>query len=448
MPKVCLVTRYWGGLGLAMLIQRQGSQVVCAFDYTAVKPKELKATAKIGDGLVAKMSLEQALHALRGQGTLWVFDGNDLPREADRLREQGEQVIGTSVLSQKLEDDREFAAEMAEQVGFDLPTTEKFTDYEAAIQYLEQHQDQAFVFKPDKQDPTATYVPLEQDDTAKANDELQEYIKSLPRSGKPSFILQEVVNGIEANFEVWVSHGQPLIGFCDLESKRKLVGDLGENLGCAGDYVTVLPRDNPALRTTVLRYLSRPELHDYTGSVDANVMLKDGKVYFLENCFRFGYNAYATIAYQLATQPFEALLRAWVAGEDVSAGFRDGWGASLMLVCDHPKDGTPILIPPDVAQDVYLYRTYCETDHCAMVEEWSEVAAVTAWAPSMSAAGQACLERAKAVAFPGKGYRIDLANEELRTLPIPRAQALERMGWLPGTNDDEEAITALLGALG
>lgn len=445
--KLVIVTRYWGGLGLAMLAQRQGADVVVATDYRTVPAKELKATEKIGHGLVPRLPLEQVKTLVKGDNVLWVFDSNDLPDEADKLRASGELVIGTSALSQQLEEDREFGAEMAKAVGFDLPETEQFHDYAKALQYLEQHADQSFVYKPDAQDPTATYVPLEKEDAAKANRELQEYLKSI-HTGNPSFILQEVVNGTEANFETWVSHGVPLVGLCDLESKRKLVGDLGENLGCAGDYVFALGLDSPALAETVLRYLGHPRLRGYTGSVDANVMLKDGKVYFLENCFRFGYNAYGTIFQSLATGAVEDTLRSWVHGDELTGAFKPGFGSSLTLVCDHPKDGTPILIPPEIEQQVYQYRTYCDRDHCAMVEAWPEVAAVTAYGDTMQEAGDACLHAAEEVAFPGKGYRVDLASEDYPTLPIPRYKALQAMGWVPKTEADEFAeISDLMGVL-
>jgi phosphoribosylamine--glycine ligase len=430
-----------------MLMQRQGSDVVCAFDYTGVKPKELTATEKIGDGLVRKLPLAQATQTLTGQGTIWVFDGNDLPQMADQLREHGEAVIGTSALSQHVEDERQDAAHLAQAVGFDLPQTEQFTDYDRAIAFLEQNKDRAFVFKPDKQDPTMTYVPLEKGDPAKANEELREYLHAIPGASSPSFILQEVVDGIEANIELWLSHGRPVAAFCDLESKRKLVGDLGDNLGCAGDYVFTLPLDSPAIAATVGRYLRRAELRAYTGSVDANVMLKDGKVYFLENCFRFGYNAYPVIFSQLVTQPMEQVLRTWVGGGSLQGAFRDGFGASLTLVCDHPKDGLPILIPTAIHEAVYLYRAYIDTDHVAMVEEWPEVACVTAHGTTMQAAGEQCLALAEQVAFPGKGYRVDLADRDLPTLPISRYEALQRLGLIAGEPDEEAAIAALLGVL-
>ena len=447
-PRVIMVTRYWDGLGLAMLMQRQGSDVICVFDYTSVPAKELDQTKKIGTGLVQKISLDTAISRYSGTGALWVFDGNDLPKVAESLKRSGELVIGTSKLSQQLEDDRDFAVGFAESVGFKVPESQYFSDYDKAIEYLEARPDRAFAFKPDKQDPNATYVPLETDDLAKANDELREYLHSLTVTKKPSFIIQEVVHGVEANFELWLRNGQPVAAFADLESKRKLVDDLGENLGCAGDYVFGLPLDARGVRTTVARYLERPEVGAYTGSVDVNVMLVDGEPLFLENCWRFGYNAYPVIFQALATRSMEEILRDWVAGTgQLPPSFKDGYGASLSLVADHSKDGTPIMVPEKIHESVYLYRAYHDVDHVAMVEHWNEVACVTAHGETMEAAGKKCLELAEQVAFPGKGYRTDLVDRDLETLPIPRHEALQSLGLVPGQPDDEEAITALLGVL-
>lgn len=442
--KCIWVTRYWGGLGLALLAQRQGADVLVATDYRTVKADELASTKRIGDGLLRKIDLQQAMRQLRGQGHLWVFDSNDLPTEADQLRRQGEAVIGTSRLSAKMEDDREFAGQVAQSVGFPLPETQEFHDYSQAVKFLQANADRAFCYKPDKQDPTATYVPLEADGP-KANAELQEYLNALEGGHRPSFVLQEVVHGIEVNVDLWLSHGQPIAAFMDLEAKRKLVGELGENVGCAGDYVLPLPLDHPAVAATVGRYLNWPALRDYTGTIDANVMLVQGQPYFLENCFRFGYNAYAALFQALADVPMVELLRRWISGESVTEGF-SGVAASLTLVVDHPKAGTPILIPPAQREATYLYRSYGE-GALRLVEDWPEVACVVAKDTTLAGAGERCLEHARQIGLPGKGYRIDLTSDRQDTLPLARFQALQEMGWFPETNDDEDVILALMEVL-
>lgn len=431
-------------------MQRQGSDVICAFDYTHVEPEEIDATEKCGDGLVRKVPLDYALKHFMGRDALWVFDGNDLPKEADKLRAKGEQVIGTTALGQRLEDDRDFAAMTAESLGFALPETEKFTDYGKALQFLQANTDTAYVYKPDKQDPTATYVPQD-DDPGKANQELQEYLNSMMTTAKPSFIVQEVVHGIEINLELWVRDGQPIMAFGDLESKRKLVGDLGENVGCAGDYILPLPLDTPIVQRTVAQYLGWPPLAHYTGSIDANVMIaEDGQAYFLENCFRFGYNAYPTIFQALTPTAMEVVLRDWVSGsESLDHYFPHPVGGSLSLVVDRPKTGTPMIIPPEAEQGTYLYRCYRDEKALAIVDGWAEVACVVSAGNSIPEVGRQCLELAKAVAVPGKGYRIDLPNDDLPTLPEARYQRLQQMGLLPFhvEHQMQRHLSALMGSL-
>jgi len=116
-----LVTDEWAGLGLAMQAQRQGTEVIAAFDHSQLDEKDYAYSMLCGNGLVEKMPLETALSRLVGRGHLWVFDSNGLADHADQLRARGEAVIGTSVLSQRLEDDRDFAVQMAECAGLHIP---------------------------------------------------------------------------------------------------------------------------------------------------------------------------------------------------------------------------------------------------------------------------------------------------------------------------------------
>ena len=443
---VVLVTDEWAGLGLALLMKRQGSDVVVAYDHSALDDKDLENSEICGNGLVDKVPLAGAMQKLTGKGHLWVFDSNGLADRADHLRARGEAVIGASVLSQRLEDDRDFAVEFASRAGLKVPETEKFTDYQRAVKWLQKNSGKAFVYKPDKQDPTSTYVPLDADEPDRANAELQEYLGALAgrkREGAPSFILQEVVRGHEANFDIWVRNGEPLVAFCDLESKRKMVGDLGENIGCAGGYAYKAPLESRGVRVTAGRYLSLPEVADYTGSIDANVIFTDdGEPWFLENCWRLGYNAFPAIAYGLAQWNTEDILRSWASGgESLEGAFSDDFAASLTLIVDHPKQGTPILARPIVEDHLYLYRAYKEGSLPALVSGWEEVAAVLSAGEEIHDAGESCLSLASQVSIPGVGYRVDLADGDRSTLPIARYNFLVGMALLGASKASPERAT-------
>lgn len=430
MPKLIFVTREWAGLGLALLAKSQGSDVLCAYSYDKKKQEDLDEAQQIGDGLLDKVPLEKATRELIQQGNLWVFDGNELPAIADRLRNAGEAVIGTSTLAAKIEHDRSYAAEVAKSVGLALPETHEFSDYQVALDFLETNEDKAYVYKPDEGDPTATYVPQNRDDLSQANLELREYIISLQGdNAKPKFILQEIVEGTEVAFDAWFRDGRIVAVFMDLEAKRKLTGDLGENIGCAGDYVSKIAETARGVKDTVVKYQRWKELKNYTGSVDVNVIYVRGKPLFLENCFRFAYNAYPAMFHSLAQESVEVILREWVEGKGrLDSMFRPGFAGSLTLTNDE-KPG-PILIPKEVMDSVDLYRAYSDEGHLCSVGEWQEIACVIAHGATIEAAGASCLALAKEVSMPNKGYRVDLASASLPTLPLARYRALAANGLL------------------
>jgi phosphoribosylamine-glycine ligase len=428
-PKqVIVVTRDWSGLGLGILMQRQGSKVLFAWDFKEGDDKDAEAQELCGDGLVEKIPLAEATLNFLAQSVLWVFDSNEHAEVAQRLIQMGEQVIGTSQLSAHMENDRLFAGRIAKEIGFDLPETKEFSDYSVAIQFLESRKSQAFVYKPNEGDPTATFVPQELDDPVKANEVLREYIGSLKPEGEVSFILQALIpKGIEANFEIWARDGKPIAAFINLEAKRKLTGDLGTLIGCAGGYVTKVPLESKGIQQTVARYLGRKELAHYTGSIDANVIFAEGKVYFLENCFRFGYNAYPEIFYALAKDNMELILREWVTGRDhraIEQHFLGGFAGSLTLTTDKCQLGCPILLSGAARTQTCIYQAFQEEGHLMEVGGWPEIACVVMHGDSIEEAGVRCLDTAKQVAFPNKGHRIDLAHDDLPSLPLARYKAL------------------------
>lgn len=430
--QVIVVTKDWAGLGLGILMQRQGSKVLFAWDFKEGDDKDAEAQEACGDGLVEKIPLSEATLEFLAQRVLWVFDSNEHAEVAQRLINMGELVIGTSELSARMENDRLFASGLAKAVGFDLPETKEFTDYGAAVKFLESRKGEAFVYKPNESDPTATFVPQETDDPDKANEVLREYIGSLKPEGEVSFILQALVpGGIEANFELWLRDGKPISAFLNLESKRKLTGDLGTLIGCAGGYTQKIPIEAKGIRETVAKYVGRKELAHYTGSVDANVILVKNKVYFLENCFRFGYNGYPELFYGLAKEPMEAILREWVSGRSsLDKMFYNGVAGSLTLTTDKCTLGCPILAPASAEVKLCIYQAMKEDGHLMEVGGWPEIACVVDYGDSLTSVGHKCLDLAKQVSFPNKGHRVDLADADSPSLPAHRYRSLASAGFL------------------
>lgn len=424
-----MVTRDWSGEGLAVLAKSQGSDVIVAYDYDE-KADDLEHTELIGDGLLDKIPVSEATKKLIMKDNIWFFDSNLLPALADRLKKADEAVVGTSAVSAKMENDRDYAVDIAASLGLKAPETKKFTDYDAALKFLESNKDKSYVYKPYEGDATSTYVPQEREDPSKANEELREYILSLSE-GSPKFILQEVVEGTEVAFDLWLRDGDPVAAFMDLEAKRKMTGELGENIGCAGGYVTKARLDWRGVKETAGKYLKWDGIKSYTGTVDVNIIFTRNGPLFLENCFRFGFAAYPAMFHALARKSVEETLREWITGKgQMDSWFNSGFAGSLTLTNDCPKDGQPLLIPKGIKDQVDVYRAYEQDGHVRLVEGWPEICAVTAPGQTIREAGERCLKLAEQVSFPNKGYRIDLAHENLSTLPLARYRALNRLGYL------------------
>ncbi len=179
------------------------------------------------------------------------------------------------------------------------------------------------------------------------------------------------------------------------------------------------------------KYLNWNELKNYTGSVDVNVIFTEKGPLFLENCFRFGYAAYPAMFHSLARESLEDTLREWINGKrEMSDWFEPVFAGSLTLTSDNAKEGSPVLIPDDLDSRVHLYRVFSEGDKIRIVEGWPEIAVATSPGRTIEDAGSHCLDIAKQVSFPDKGYRIDLTQANLPTLPLARFRSLQASGYL------------------
>jgi len=442
-PDVVIATETWDGLGLAMLMERQGTNVLMAYQHKELEDKKDKAAAdQCGDGLVERMPLERAMKLYTGGDALWQFDNNALPEEADALRKKGATVIGTSAFSAKLEKDRDYAAELAEDVGLAVPETEEFSDTEAAIAYLEKHPDTAYVCKAEGGDADQTFVPLPSDPDAVANEMVRGYLAALEEADQKdrakTFILQERISGgLELNVEVWAHQGKALVAFVDLESKRRLTGDLGELVGCSQDLVFQIPTTAPLVKRVLSPYLKRREFKDYVGSLDANVIVKGGKFYFLEHCCRWGFNSTPTTFYGLGRVPMADALTAWVKGEDCRRAFTHQYATSLSLFASEHESGFPVIVPRQTLESFCPYALRAAEDGSfGMVgggRAWYSVGALVAAAPQARAAAKRCLDLAAGVTYPNKGFRTDGTDTDVSTLPLARLRKLQTMGLLGGT---------------
>jgi phosphoribosylamine-glycine ligase len=381
----------------------------------------------VGNGLVRKIPLREAIDDRhRYRNAYWIWDENHSVEENELLRREGFKVFGGGRYADTMEHDRDACLAFVDKYGLKPPPSFSFDEPAEAVKFLEEHANTAYVYKPDRGENYETWLP--QSETAEdANLELRQHLRSL--RNKSSFVLQELKDGIETNVEVWFVNGEPRFAFMQIESKKKLAGDLGDLIGCAFDFTFTVPLDSRAVTESVGRLFPAYREMRYTGFGDANFIAARDGIWFFEKCERFGYNAHPNLLWTLNRDPLGDTFASIVEGT-FTPNFAPGFGASCTMYMDHRAPGKVIQFPETIARDLYIYDAYKEADLLLTSGYYDDVLIATGFGYTIPTAWEAVLAKAHAVKFPGRSYRIDGGETNFPSSPLRRYEALNAMGYL------------------
>lgn len=421
-----IATQHFAGLGFALRLQQEGHDVVVA--YAGIDDRRaVRSYGLVGDGLVDKMPLARAI-ACRDQwrDAYWIWDENHNVDANELLRCEGYKVFGGGKYANRMEHDRDACLAFVDRYGLKPPPSFAFDDADEAAAFVEANADTAYVYKPDRGESYETWVP-QAHDAAGANLELREHLRSL--HNRSPFVLQELKDGIETNVEAWFVNGEPRFAFMQIESKRKLAGDLGDFVGCAFDFCFEVPLESRAVRESIGRLFPAYREMRYTGFGDANFIAARDGIWFFEKCERFGYNAHPTLFWTLNRDPLGDTFASLVDGT-FRPNFAPGFGASCTMYMDHRQSGKVIQFPESITRDLYLYDVYKSDELLLTAGYYDDVLIATAFGYTVPTAWEAALARARAVKFPGRSFRIDGGGTDYPSSPLRRYEALQAMGYL------------------
>lgn len=431
--KFVLVTADWAGLGFAVQeVQKNGSDVIIAAKPKhAIEPEKRDAYAIQGEGLVETVPLKQVMSQReKYRDWYWIWDGNHNTDEGETLIEEGFKVFGGSEFTYELENDREAGVEYAQDAGLTPPPSFEFMTAEEGISFLEQNEDKAYVVKPNASEESHLTQPFSRTVEPKnANIEARKYLKAM---NVTDYILQERKKGIEVNVEIFFSKGIPVYAQANLEDKYRHNGDLGYPSGCAFDLCWKIPMNCKLVQQTVAKFIPDLALQEYTGFADANVIIGDDEIWFLEFCFRLGYNAhpnlFTTISKKTALQTIADLI------DRLPVESKSGFGASVTMFSDKECMGLPIYVPESLNGNFYLFDGYRGKEDT--YEEYSmggfgkEIAIVTAFDYTPETALEHAVENAYKVKFCNADFRTDCAKTDYPLSLVRRYEALCAMGML------------------
>jgi len=218
-----------------------------------------------------------------------VFDDVNFGPVADRLRKQGKLVVGGSVYTDRLEDDREFGQEEMKKAGMNIIPNYNFTDFDAAIKFVRENPGR-YVIKPSgkaQNEKELLFVGSE-DDGKDVIEILERYKKNWGNKIK-FFQLQKYVSGVEVAIGAFFNGKDFVTPICiNFEHKRLFPGNIGPSTGEMGTSAFWI-KSNPLFAATLGKM--KPMLREcgYVGYFDINTIANVKGIFPLEATSRFGY---------------------------------------------------------------------------------------------------------------------------------------------------------------
>ena len=226
-----------------------------------------------------------------------VFDDVGFGKEADTLRKSGKAVVGGSIYTDRLEEDREFGQSELKRLGMLTLPSWDFDDYDKALQFIKENPGR-YVYKPS----TFTSVNLftsgdlkkgllftgKEEDGKDLYEIIEQNKKVLSRKVK-QFQLQKHVNGVEVGASAFFN-GEKFITpiLVAFEHKRLFPGELGSMTGEMGTSMFWC-EPNKLFKETTGKMEEDLRKSGYVGYIDINCIVNGRGIYPLEFTCRFGY---------------------------------------------------------------------------------------------------------------------------------------------------------------
>jgi phosphoribosylamine-glycine ligase len=216
-----------------------------------------------------------------------IFDDVGFGKEADELRKKGKLVVGGSVYTDKLEEDREFGQEEMKRVGMLTLPHWDFYDYDSALKFIEENPGR-YVYKPSGFTPSDLkgLLFLGKDEDGKDIYEILRSNKKVLEKRVKQFQLQKFASGVEVAVGAFFN-GQDFIYPINVnfEHKRLFPGDIGPFTGEVGTLM-YWSGPNTIFKTTLEKMKEEVKKSGYVGYIDINCIANARGIYPLEwTCF-------------------------------------------------------------------------------------------------------------------------------------------------------------------
>src|SRR5438309_9216127 len=207
--------------------------------------------------------------------------------KAQALRATGKPVIGGSLYTDSLEDDRSFGQEELKKAGVNIIPYEDFDSFDPAIEFVKKNPDR-YVIKPsgEAQNVKRRLFVGEEEDGEDVIRMLEAYKKAFSDEIKV-FQLHRRINGVEVAVGAFFN-GKNFITPVNInfEHKKLFPGNIGPPTGEMGTSM-FWSEPNLLFNRTLLKMESKLAEEGYVGSIDLNCIVNNNGIYPLGIHFAF-----------------------------------------------------------------------------------------------------------------------------------------------------------------
>lgn len=276
-----------------------------------------------------------------------VFDDTGFGKFADVLRKEGKLVIGGTVYTDQLEENREFGQGEMKAAGMTVLPHWDFDDFDVAIQFLRENPGR-YVFKPSvavTSDQKGILFIGHEEDGLDIVEVLEHNKKSWSRKIK-RFQLQKYAAGAEIAVGAFFNGNDFIYPInINFEHKKLFPGDIGPYTGEMGTLM-FWSEPNNIFKMTLEHMREKLRESKYVGYIDINCVANGKGIYPLEFTTRFGY---PTISIQMegVASPWGEFLYAMAKGEPFEFKTKKGF-----------QIGVVVAVPPFPYDDRKEYSIY------------------------------------------------------------------------------------------
>ena len=379
---------------------------------------ESESEKSIGDGFVPKVD---AWEPHVEWADVIVFDDVlGMGEKAQKLREAGKHVVGGTVYTDRLEDDRSFGQEELKRHGVSIIPFQEFSDFDSAISYVEQNPS-AYVIKPsgEAQNIKRLLFVGREDDGKDVIHVLQSY-KAVYADTVKVFQLQRRVRGVEVAVGAFFN-GKGFMQPINVNFEHKLLfpGDIGPATGEMGTCM-YWSGPNRIFKATLAKLEEKLSSEGYVGYIDVNCIVNGQGIYPLEFTARFGYPTISIQADSLS-MPLADFLLGMADGSLKTFKFKRGFQIGVRIVVPPFPYNDPKTFEANSKDRVVIFRRpNYEGIHIEDVKlvngEWlitgntGVVLIVTGQGSSVKQAQAQAYQRVSNILIPNMYYRKDIGD--------------------------------------